>query len=77
MAIISFITFYRKFSLTFGLNIRFIIYIHLEVNDKYYTFPMISRTVTEIVLLRLMHAKELVDSFMAKEEDTPSSPLME
>lgn len=29
-------------------------------------------------LLRLMHAKKQVDSFMAKEEeDTPSSPLME
>lgn len=32
---------------------------------------------TEILLRRPMHAKEQVDSFMAKGEDTPSSPLME
>lgn len=71
---LSVITFYQKFSLAFDLSL--IIYIS---NDKYYTFviSLTNNRDRESPRKGLMLAKELVDSFMAKEEDTPSSPLME
>jgi len=55
-------------------------YLYSKANDSYY--PSHELSYTAIIFfspffLRLMHAKKQVDSFMAKEEDTPSSPLME
>lgn len=59
----------KIFILAFNLHI--IIYV-FRLDDKY---DLVSAT--EILLRRSMQAKEQVDSFMAKGEDTPSSPLME
>lgn len=64
-----------KISISFFLHCTSL-FIYFKTNDKYYLSHSFI-LVTKVFLFRLMHAKEQVDSFMVKEENTPSSPLME